>query len=97
MVTFPYDVEVGSHDGRRFTLGISMQGEEPYPEYPPHWIHIHPPVNDQKGGAVNGYEDAAGRHWVAMSRPPGSLWDELPTKTMALYVREHLRRLWKDM
>ena len=55
VVSFPYIVEVGSHQGRRFLLGISMQGSEPYPEYRHHWIHISPPFDDGKGRVVEKY------------------------------------------
>lgn len=34
-VSFPYTVEAGSHKGKQVTLGISFQGTEQYPEYPP--------------------------------------------------------------
>ena len=96
-VIFDYKVELGRYKDKIFTLGISMQGHEPYPEYPPHWIHIYPPVNDDRGGSVSVYHDGNGREWVAMSRPPGPLWDELPTKNMDVYLREHLRGLWNYM
>ena len=33
---------------------------------------------------------------LAMSRPPGSVWDQLPTKHMYAYINEHLRGIWKD-
>lgn len=97
VVAFSYEVEVGSHKGEQFALGISMHGSEQYPEYPPHWIHLSPPVNDGKGGSTCTYGDNSGREWIAMSRPPGPLWDELPTKSMNAYLKEHLRRFWNGM
>ena len=97
VVSFPYTVETGSHKGKQFTLGISMQGSEPYPEYPPHWIHLTPPINDGKGGAVVKYSDAKGREWAALSRPPGEIWDRLWTKHMHAYLNEHLRRFWNGI
>ncbi len=95
-VSFPYTVEVGSRKGERVTLAVSMNGEEQYPEYPPHWIHLSPPVSDGKGGAVERYS-ADGLEWVAMSRPPGNIWDRLPTKHMSAYMSEHLRRFWNNI
>ena len=97
VVTFLYSVEAGSHKGEKYTLGISMQGSEPYPEYPPHWIHLTPPIDDGKGGAVERYSDANGLEWVALSRPPGKIWDELPTKHMQNYLNEHLRLFWNNL
>ena len=97
MIFFPYKVEAGSHEGATVMLGISMHGFELYPEYPPHWIHIFPAINDEKGGAVSRYTDDSGREWIVMSRPPGRLWDSLPTKSMHAYLTEHLRRLWVNM
>ena len=94
MVSFPYKVETGTHKGKNFQLGISFQGNEQYPEYPPHWIHITPPLHDGKGGYEN-YE-MNGTKWVAMSRPPGEMWDRLPTKSMSTYMTEHLRRFWNQ-
>ena len=97
VVSFPYLVESGSNKDTRVTLGISMQGSETYPECPPHWIHLTPPIDDGKGGGVVKYTDEIGREWIALSRPPGELWDQLPTKHMAGYLDEHLRRFWNDM
>lgn len=97
VVAFRYRVEVGSHKDKSVTLGISMHGSGAYPEYPPHWIHIHPPVDDGKGGTVISYNDDKGQQWIAMSRPPGQLWDELPTKHMAAYLSEHIRRFWNNI
>lgn len=97
VVAFPYEVETGCHKGERFMLGVSMQGDERYPEYPPHWLHISPPVDDQKGGSVGRYTGANGEEWVAMSRPPGRIWDRLPTKHMEIYLKENLRRFWNGV
>lgn len=95
VVSFKYTMETGSHKGERVLLGVSFQ-EEGYPEYPPHWVHVSPAIDDGKGGSVQKYRDAQGREWIAMSRPPGEIWDRLPTKHMGAYIDEHLRRLWKD-
>ena len=95
VVAFDYTIETGSHKGTQVRVGIGFQ-EEGYPEYPPHWIHVSPPIDDRKGGVTRGYE-LQERAWLAMSRPPGDLWDRLPTKHMYAYIREHLRRIWKDV
>ena len=97
VVSFTYTVEAGSYKGERVKLGISMQGQEHYPEYPPHWIHVSPPIDDGKGGVVEKYSDDSGEEWVAMSRPPGEVWDQLPTKHMLGYLNEHLRRFWNNI
>ena len=97
VVSFPYIIETGSHKGKQVRLGISMQGSEPYPEYPPHWIHVSPPIDDGKGGVVKRYSDGNGREWVAMSRPPQDIWDQLPAKHMRGYLSEHLRRFWDNI
>lgn len=97
VVSFDYIIEAGSHKGERVLVGVSFQ-EEGYPEYPPHWVHVTPRIPDGKeGGVVQEYTDNEGREWLAMSRPPGDIWDKLPTKHMASYKSEHLRRIWKDV
>ena len=68
VVAFKYVIESGSHKGEPVTVGVSLQ-EDGYPEYPPHWIHISPPLSDGKGGSVQRYE-VESREWLAMSRPP---------------------------
>ena len=93
VVEFEYLVETGNNLGKQFRIGISMQ-EAGYPEYPPHWIHVSPPVNDGFRGSVQPYQTDDGRRWVAMSRPPSDLWDQLPTKNMQSYLDHHLRRFW---
>lgn len=97
VVSFPYIVPTGTHKDKEVRLGISMQGSESYPEYPPHWIHVKPPIDDGKGGSVGKYHDENGQEWIAMSRLPGELWDQLPTKHMMGYVNEHLRRFWNNI
>ena len=96
VVSFKYTIEAGSHKGTPVIVGVSFQ-EEGYPEYPPHWIHVTPPIDDGKGGVVENYSDEQGRQWIAMSRPPADVWDKLPTKHMSGYIKEHLRRIWKDI
>lgn len=96
-VSFPYTVETGFYKDKQVTLAISMQGSEQYPEYPPHWIHVTPPIDDKKGGAFEKYFDANKREWIAMSRPPGEMWDQLATKHMSVYLSEHLRRFWDNI
>ena len=90
-VVFPYTIESGPREGEGLLVGLSFQ-ETGYPEYPPHWIHVCPPMDDNKGGAVQPYEDSDGK-WLAMSRPPGVVWDRLRTKSMRGYIDEHLRRV----
>ena len=34
VVSFDYEVNVGSYRGTTVRVGLSMQGKEPYPEYP---------------------------------------------------------------
>ena len=97
VVCFEYDIEIGSRQGERITLGLSMHGNGLYPDYPPHWIHVSPPINDNRGGAVHDYVDSDGNEWIAMSRPPGPLWDELPTKHMEVFLTEHVRRFWANI
>ena len=93
VVEFDYQVETGKNRGEQFRIAISMQ-ETGYPEYPPHWIHVSPPVNDGLGGSTSQYQDNDGREWMALSRPPGELWEQLPTKDMKRYLDHHLRRFW---
>lgn len=95
-MSFDYMIETGSHKGESVTVGVSFQ-EAAYPDYPPHWIHVTPPLEDGRTGSVRQYTDDQGRLWHAMSRPPGEMWDRLPTKHMGFFVSEHLRRIWMDV
>lgn len=97
VVSFRYTIETGSRKGKKVWVGVSFQGSEGYPEYPPHWLHASPPIDDGQGGVVETYRDAQQREWVAMSRPPGDIWDRLPTKHMRVYINEHLRRVWNNV
>ena len=93
VVAFEYKVQAGSKKECLVQLGFSMQ-EVHYPDYPPHWIHVHPPVDDGQGGAVNSYQDEAGRAWRALSRPGADIWDKAKTKHISVYMQEHVRRFW---
>ena len=95
VVAFDYSIEVGSNKGKQVWVGVSFQ-EEGYPDYPPHWIHITPPIPDGREGAVQNYE-RNNQKWLAMSRPPGKLWDQMPTKYMGSYIKEHLRKIWRNV
>lgn len=97
VVVFCYCVESGSKKGQTVEMGISMHRRQVYPEYPPHWIHITPPTRDGLSGAVEEYTTEDGRRWITMSRPPGPIWDQLPTKHMTYYLSEHVRRFWNGI
>ena len=88
-----YEIEAGTHKGEEVTVGVSFQ-EEGYPEYPPHWIHVTPPLDDGRGGSTQEHTDAHGRSWLAMSRPPGPVWDNLPYEG---HVCVHQRAFEKDL
>ncbi len=91
VVDFDYQVKTGPHAGETYKMGISMNSPG-YPEYPPHWIHVSPPVSDEHGGEEYFTDD--GCQWVAMSRPPADIWDQLPEKNMKHYIEMHLGRFW---
>lgn len=95
VIAFDYKIQAGSHKGEIVRVGISFQ-EEGYPEYPPRWVHVSPPIDDGKGGAV-GSCSVDGSGWIAMSRPPGDFWDQLPAKHMGAYMAAHLSRIWSDV
>lgn len=95
VIRFDYRVETGMHDGKTIRMGVCMwdvTGE--YPEFAPHWLHVSPPVDDGLGGASVRYQDHQGHEWLAMSRPVGPSWDDLPEKNMAQYLKEHARLFW---
>ena len=95
VVAFQYTIEAGSNTGTSVLVGLSFQ-EEGYPEYPPHWVHVSPPIADHHGGG-HAYHTDDGREWLAMSRAPGTAWDRLLQKDMGSYVAEHLRRIWREV
>ena len=95
IIAFPYEVPTGRYGGKLVDVGLSLQ-EVNYPEYPPHWIHVTPKVDDTFGRPGKQYTDSAGRQWVAFSRPPSDFWDRTPTKHMSVFVHEHLRRFWRN-
>ena len=96
VVEFDYEVETGSYKGQVVRLGISIP-ESGYPEYPPHWIHVSPPVDDGLGGAVQSYTTGDGRKWMLLSRPPNDLWDGLPERNMQAYLSGHIRKFWRQL
>lgn len=96
-VVISYKIASGKHAGEKVSLGFSMQGGEGYPEYPPHWVHIHPPYDDGQGGATSEYstsDTATGEEikWRALSRPPQDFWDKCSTKNMGVYLEQHIHR-----
>lgn len=96
VVAIKYKILTGKHKDKEMWLGFSFHGgEESYPEYPPHWIHISPPHDDGFGGAVQSYttnDNGVEMQWLALSRPPRDFWDNLSTKHMSQYLQIHISR-----
>ena len=95
VIAFPYVPRSGRYAGRRFDVGLSLQ-EADYPEFAPHWIHVTPVIEEKHGTPGMKYDDARGRSWVAFSRPPADIWDNLPRKNMSNYLALHLGRFWRE-
>ena len=93
VVAFSYVIDVGRLLGTGCQLGVSMQ-EQGFPVYPPHWIHLSPPINDKQGSGRQ-YTDEQGTPWVAFSRPP-TYWDNLPNKNIKAFLDEHVRRFFAN-
>ena len=97
VVIFPYGVPTGRLRGQRLMVGLSTQCEAVgYPEVPPHWIFLSPPVLDTRDGANHGVAKLDGEEWVALSRPPGVFWDQVRHKGMKAYM-EHLNKVLRQI
>lgn len=94
-IVFEYTAPCGKYASEKFMLGISMEGSLSYPEHPPHWIHIHPPPQERPDDARE-YTDGEIK-WIALSRPPGALWDELSEKEMGAYMKFHVPKVFRDL
>ena len=93
VVIFPYGVPTGRFRGQKLMVGLSTQCEAVgYPEVPPHWIFLNPPVLDTRDGPNHGVFTLGDREWVALSRPPGAFWDQVRHKGMKAYT-EHLNKV----
>ena len=97
VVVFPYRIPVGRFKGETRNIGISTQCEAVgYPETPPHWIFVNPPIPDTRDGVNHGISSFAGRDWITLSRPPGAFWDRVRHKGMRAYL-EHLSKVWAQI
>ncbi len=99
MIVINYTIEIGSHAGEEVHLGIGFL-ETGYPEYPPHWILVSPPIEDgSHAGPAGTFIDNEGRTWLPMSRPPSDFWDSLAPEhqNMRTYLLRHVRRLWSQV
>ena len=94
MVVFDYVIETGSHKNRQVQVGAGPG--DGYPQYPPHWVVVSPPLDDGNGGVVNKHT-IDGVEWLSMSRPPQDIWDSAVRRDMKTYLSDHLRRIWKDV
>ena len=100
VVTFPYRIHTGRFKGKTRTVGVSTYCEAVgYPEVPPHWVFVSPPIVDTQDGANHGVFEFDGggdsdeAKWVALSRPPGAFWDKAGHKGMKAYL-EHLSKVF---
>ena len=102
VLTMEYEVQIGRFCGEKFYFGISMQGLEGYPDYPPHFIHVSPPIESPQDGkkphSIYSASDRNGneRQWGAYSRPPKDIWDSLPKRGMKAFM-EHVHRFWRNV
>ena len=97
IVTFEYRVPTGRFKNKTYMVGVSTQCEAVgYPEVPPHWIFVSPPIFDTRDGNNHGLNTFGGKQWVALSRPPNEFWDRVSEKGMKAYL-EHLARVWKQI
>ena len=95
VVTFEYRVPTGRFKGQTYAVGISTQCEAVgYPDVPPHWIFVSPPLEDTGDGSNHGIYTLGGKEWTLLSRPPGQFWDRVRDKGMRAYM-DHLARVWK--
>ena len=95
VVTFAYRVPTGRFKGQTYAVGISTECEAVgYPEVPPHWIFVSPPLQETRDGSNHGINTFGGKEWTALSRPPGQFWDRVRNKGMRAYM-DHLARVWK--
>lgn len=95
VVTFEYRVPTGRFKGELFAVGISTQCEAVgYPETPPHWIFVSPPLLETRDGPNHGINTFGEKRWTALSRPPGRFWDRVQKKGMRAYM-DHLARVWQ--
>ena len=96
VVAFRYVVDIGRFRRQEYDIGFSMQ-QEGYPTYPPHWIHIHPPLDGEIKGRHEDSDDE-GRPWISLSRPPSpEVWDQIAVKNMRTYLAEHIRGFWASV
>ena len=58
-IAFRYTLELGSRKGETVWVGVNPQDGQ-FPEFPPHWLHVSPPINDQRGSSCTAYEDNEG-------------------------------------
>lgn len=94
VVTFEYLVPTGRFKGKTYSVGVSTRCEAVgYPETPPHWIFVSPPIPDTRDGASHGINTFGNKNWTALSRPPGKFWDRVQNKGMRAYM-DHLARVW---
>lgn len=96
VVSIPYVVEVGPKRNQKHQVGFSMD-QDGYPDYPPHWLHICPPVDDNAGGAVAQYS-VEGTAWMYLSRPPGDdVWEDPQNRSVKTLLNHTVRRFWENL
>jgi len=96
VIFFMHNVKVGTHAGENVLMGISMQGNEGYPDIPPHFIHVPEGITDGQDGPHHCYNLPDGRTYHAFSRPPEpEEWDRVSERSMRTYINTHLPRFWR--
>ena len=96
VVSIPYVVDVGAKREHQYRVGFSMD-QDGYPDYPPHWLHVCPPVNDNAGGTVADYT-VDGVTWTFLSRPPGDdVWEDPRNRTAKTLLNHTVRRFWENL
>ncbi len=99
---FGYVIPCGFLEKKKITIGIEFPVKD-YPRLPPHFIHLkREEFSDReigKIGKIHEEYEHSGERWIALSRPPQDIWDELDSSKKNLYTffESHLRRLWESL
>ena len=99
---FKYAIPCGSMKKKNITIGIELPLDD-YPRLPPHFIHLKKEEfkeeEKQKMGQIHESYEHNGESWIALSRPPEDIWDELDISKKNLYTffESHLRRFWGSL
>ena len=99
---FNFKIPCGPLKDKKIIMGIEIPSND-FPRLPPHFIHFKKEDFESETikqiGDIHQEYEYEGEKWMALSRPPQDIWDDLDIsqKNLKAFFYTHLQRFWEAL